>query len=74
VKRLEGAGLIDDIPTCRQLIGRITAHLVIVLAVRHMRLPLLRRFGSVDYRNAWAAQSMVFRHTGAVPSIIGKLP
>jgi hypothetical protein len=28
------------------------AHLVIVVVIRHMRLPLLRRSGSVDYRNA----------------------
>jgi hypothetical protein len=33
------------------------ADLVIVLVVRDMRLPLLRRFGSVDYRNASASQS-----------------
>jgi hypothetical protein len=33
------------------------AHLVIVLVVRDMRLPLLRRFGYVDYRNASASQS-----------------
>jgi hypothetical protein len=40
-------------------------HLVIVVVVRHM----LRRFGSVDYRNASASQSMVFYHTKVVPSI-----
>jgi hypothetical protein len=33
------------------------AHLVIVLVVRHMRLPLLRRSGSVDDRNALASRS-----------------
>jgi hypothetical protein len=45
------------------------AHLVIVVVVRHMRLPLLRRFGSVDYRNESASQSMVFYCTKSVPSI-----
>jgi hypothetical protein len=33
------------------------AHLVIVLVVRHMRLSLFRRSGSVDYRNTSASQS-----------------
>jgi hypothetical protein len=28
------------------------AHLVIVLVIRHMRRPFLRRCGAVDYRNA----------------------
>jgi hypothetical protein len=72
VERLQGAGLIDDIPTCRQLIRRITAHLVIMLVVRHMRLPLLRRSGYIDYRNASASQSTIFCHIVAVPST-GKL-
>jgi hypothetical protein len=45
------------------------AQLVIVVVVRHMRLSLLRRSGSVDYRNVSASQSMVFYHTEAVSSI-----
>jgi hypothetical protein len=44
-------------------------HLVIVVVVRHVRLSLLRRSGSVDYRNASASQSMVFYHTEVVSSI-----
>jgi hypothetical protein len=44
------------------------AHLVIVVFLRHMRLPLLRRFG-VDYRNALAPQSVVFYHIKPVSSI-----
>jgi len=43
------------------------AHLVIVLVVRHMRLPLLRRCGYFDYRNASASQSTtVFYHRASV--------
>jgi hypothetical protein len=44
------------------------ARLVIVV-VRHMRLFLLRRCGSVDYRNVSASQSMVLCHIEAVSSI-----
>jgi hypothetical protein len=42
------------------------SHLVIVLVVRHMRLPLLRRSGYVDYRNKWAVQLPVFSHMTVV--------
>jgi hypothetical protein len=42
------------------------AHLVIVLVVRHMRAPLLRRSGSVDYRNTPASKAPVFYHIATV--------
>jgi hypothetical protein len=45
------------------------ADLVIVLVVRHMRLPLLRRSSSVDYRNASGSESPVFYRIAAESTI-----
>jgi hypothetical protein len=46
------------------------AHLVIFLVVRHMRAPLLRRSGSIDYRNASASGAGLLSHSGGIDNMI----